>query len=463
MELNLSFLGAADGVTGSKTLLEFNKFKCLIDCGLFQGPKLVRDQNRQPFPLPPEKIDQIILTHAHLDHSGYLPKIVREGYSGDIFCSKGTKDIGEILLRDAAYLEEEFAKFANDTRYSHHFPAEPLFTQADAEAAIAKMKGFDRNIWHTLESGVSFRFIQAGHIVGASSVQIKFENEFHTKLLCFSGDLGHGRSFVLNAPEIGMEADHLVLEGTYGNRNHSPENALNAFADVFMRTYNRGGVLVIPAFAVGRAQEITYMIRLLENTGRIPKIPVILDSPMSVAAMDIYLDHVEDRKSSLRDIRKQDFVPEKFEISKTPDQSMLTCMRDGPIVVISASGMLSGGRILHHLKHRLPNEKNTVLFCGYQAEGTKGRVLQESMGVLKSIRIHHQEVNIEAEIATMDHLSAHADQSELLAWIASMKKKPKSIIVNHGEPEAQKALAKLIEKDLSIKCYCAHEQKQFHF
>ena len=462
MSISLSFLGAAEGVTGSRCLVEFGKNKWLIDCGLFQGPKAVRDRNREDFQPSPSRIQNIILTHAHLDHSGYLPRIFKEGYEGSIFCTDGTADLCRILLRDAAFLEEEFAKYANDTKYSNHDPAIPLFTSEDAEKAIAHIEPFSRDEWHQLAEGVCFRFLRAGHIIGASSVQLEFRTKFHSKVITFSGDIGHNRSFVLRGPQEGIETDFLVIEGTYGDRLTPRSDVLEEFSEIYRRTVERGGVLVIPAFAVGRAQEVTFMIRLLEDQGRIPVVPVVLDSPMSISAMDICLKHQEDRLPSSGRDDGSDFKPRQFEVSATTDQSMMTCMRDGPMVVISASGMLNGGRILHHLKRRLPYAKNTILFCGYQAEGTKGRFLQENAANLEELRIHHQPVKVAAEIATITQLSAHADQEELLGWIAKMTKKPKSVVVNHGSPESQKKLAQLIQERFGIKATSASETPKVH-
>ena len=460
MGVSLSFLGAAEGVTGSRCLVEHNKDKWLIDCGLFQGPKAVRDLNREAFQPSPTKIQKIILTHAHLDHSGYLPRIYKEGYTGPIFCTEGTADLCRILLKDAAFLEEEFAKYANETKYSNHNPATPLFTAEDAADAIAHLETFARDEWHPLVAGVRFRFLRSGHIIGASCVQLEFKTKYHTKIVTFSGDVGHDRSFILRGPQEGIETDVLVIEGTYGNRHTIRTDVLDEFSEIYRRTMSRGGVLVIPAFAVGRAQEVTFIIRLLEDQGRIPVVPVILDSPMSITAMDICLNHPEDRLTASGGSDGEEFKPKRFEISATSDQSMMTCMRDGPMVVISASGMLNGGRILQHLKRRLPDSKSTILFCGYQAEGTKGRFLQENAGNLDELRIHHQAVSVEAEIATIDQLSAHADQEELLSWISKMRKMPKSVIVNHGAPESQKALAALIQKRFGIKATTAFESRK---
>jgi metallo-beta-lactamase family protein len=461
MEIVLDFLGAADGVTGSKTLISYRNKHWLIDCGLFQGPKDIRERNRKTLFKTLPKLDGIILTHAHLDHSGYLPKIFKEGYRGAIHCSKGTADLCRILLRDAAFLEEESARFANETKYSNHSPAIPLFTQEDAELAIDHLDPIDRGEWKDIMPGVRFRFLRAGHIIGASIVQLEFKENGRQKIFTFSGDVGHNRSFVLKGPEEGIETDILILESTYGDRQHPKDDVLEAFSKIYKRTIERGGILVIPAFAVGRAQEVTYMIRLLEDQDRIPVVPVILDSPMAIAAMEICLNHQEDRVSSSGSVDGEEFKPKLFETSTTKDESIYTCMREGPMVVISASGMLSGGRILHHLKRRIVDERNTTLFCGYQPEGTKGRFLQEKGKEVGEIRIHHEVFPVNAEIATIDHLSAHGDQEDLLNWVSRMRRLPKTVMLNHGDPAAQAAMAALIKERFGIKTLIANDNRRW--
>jgi metallo-beta-lactamase family protein len=463
MEISLNFLGAADGVTGSKTIVGFGEHRWLIDCGLFQGPQPNRERNRKAFFKTLPRLDKIILTHAHLDHSGYLPRIFKEGYRGPILCSKGTADLCRILLRDAAFLEEESARYANETKYSNHNLAIPLFTEEDAELALKHLAPIERDSWQGLAEGVRFRFLRAGHIIGASLVQMEFKSQYHSKTITFSGDVGHGRSFILRGPQEGIETDVLVLESTYGDRQHPRTDVLQAFAEIYNRTVKRGGVLVIPAFAVGRAQEVTYMIRLLEDQGRIPVVPVILDSPMAISAMEVCLNHHEDRLVDSGHVGGEEFKPKLFEVSTTRDESILTCMKEGPLVVISASGMLSGGRILHHLKRRLPDERNTVLFCGYQAEGTKGRFLQEKGKETGEIRIHHQNIPIAAEISTIDQLSAHGDQDDLLNWLSRMRRIPSTIILNHGDPEPQKVMAELIEARFGTKALTSFDNRKVSF
>ncbi len=455
--IQLEFLGAKDTVTGSRTLLTYRGKKWLIDCGLFQGDKAKRERNWAPIGPELRGISGVILTHAHLDHCGFLPRLCQAAYSGRIHATTGTVDLAEILLRDAAHLEGEAARYANESGYSNHRPAQPLFTEADAERAIRQLVGHSRDRWIPLEEGLMIRFVRAGHIVGASFVQVSLDTGDGTKVLTFSGDLGNSRSLILRGPEFVHSTDVLVIEGTYGDKLQPRVDALAAFAEIVRRTVNRQGVLVIPAFAVGRAQEITYMIRLLQDHGAIPAVPVILDSPMAASAMRIALNHPEDLVvSSGFSGSAYAFHPRNFEVAQSPDESMLACMRAGPMIVISASGMLNGGRILHHLKARLPDERNTVLFTGHLAEGTKGRFLQDNAGKAETLRIHHQPVPIEAEVVSLDCLSSHADWDDTLNWLQHIAQKPSHLFINHGEPAAQDALAARVLERFKILAQPVH-------
>ncbi|MEZ4743709.1 MAG: MBL fold metallo-hydrolase [Bdellovibrionota bacterium] len=463
--IKIQFLGAKDTVTGSRTLLRFNGKVWLIDCGLFQGPKEVRDRNWEKFDISPHEIDGIILTHAHLDHSGYLPRICSQGYNGPIYMTNGTADLLEILLNDAAKLEEEQANYANRSRYSNHYPAKPLFTSRDVDKCLQLRKSEKRHEWIALDASLSVRFLNAGHIVGASMAQFAVNLGSITRLLTFSGDVGHERSFTLRAPEPIIETDILVLESTYGNRLHPRNSILKELAEVINRTIGRGGVLIIPAFAVGRAQEVVYLIKLLEEKGMIAKVPVLLDSPMANAATNIFLNHPEDQNIDTGFLNSEmPFRPAKFEMISSVDDSMLACMQNDPAIVISASGMLSGGRILHHVKHRIENEKNTILFSGFQAEGTKGRYLQEALeNGADTIRIHHEEKRIEAEIVTLDSLSSHGDYQDLLEWLSKIRKFPKHIILNHGEIIAQESFRDKIKSRFDVDVRLASEEEIFRF
>ncbi len=457
--MKLTLLGAQDTVTGSKTLLQFHGSSYLVDCGLFQGPRPLRDRNWAPFP-PCANIESILLTHAHLDHSGFLPRVYKQGYRGPVFASEGTCALSQLILMDAAHLEEEQAGYANQSGYSNHKPAEALFTREDAQGILKQFVATKRQEWVPLKQGLACKFIRAGHIPGASMVQFSVPTPNGTRILTFSGDIGSYTSMTMRPPDSLLETDVLVLESTYGNRTHGDENVKDAFEKIAKRTFERNGVLVIPAFAVGRCQEILYLIRTLENEGRLPVVPVIVDSPMSLDATDVYLRFVEDHALGAEFSQgRERLTPRLFEASRNVDDSMLACMREGPMVVISASGMVSGGRILHHLKKRLPQAENTVLFVGYQAEGTKGAILQSQK--FQTLRIHHEEIPIECEIATLDQLSAHADMNELLKWVGLIQQKPSLIIVNHGSVEAQKHLAQKIRDSFQIQVIPACEQAEF--
>jgi metallo-beta-lactamase family protein len=400
----------------------------------------------------PASLEGVVLTHAHLDHSGYLPRLCKDGFRGRVLATDGMVDLCRILLRDAAKLEEENAAFANETGYSRHKPALPLFTEADVDLALARMTGCARHSWIDLGDGLSLRFLRAGHIIGASYVQLAVDTPSGAKTVTFSGDVGNSRSFLMRAPEPFPDTDLLVVESTYGDRLQVRASALDSLAAVVKRTVSRGGVLVIPAFAVGRAQELTYMLRLLEDRGRIPSVPVVLDSPMAAAATEVCLRHPEDHVLESAFHGAEDaFRPHLFDVAASPDQSMLACMRDGPMIVISASGMLNGGRVLHHLKRRLPDARNTVLFTGYQAEGTKGRYLQEVGAASGTVRIHHADVAVAAEIVTLSELSSHADQQDLVDLIERMPRLPTSVLINHGAPAAQSALAWRLRTTLGVE------------
>lgn len=448
--MELSFLGAADTVTGSRTVLKYKKTNVLIDCGLFQGSKEMRQRNRDPFPIAISSLKAVCITHAHIDHSGYLPRLIKEGYKGPIHCSKGSYDLLKIMLYDTAHLEEEFAAYANKKGYSNHKPSIPLFTQEDVDVVMKLLVPHERHKWFQIESGMQFRFLNAGHIIGASMIQWKLDEKDGPVLLTFTGDLGNNRLQTMKAPEILEESDVLVLESTYGNRLQERQDLMKPFSEIANHCFKQGGCLVIPSFAVGRAQEVLYLIRMMEDRGLIPKVPVVLDSPMSQEATSIFFKHPEDHRFPLKGKQASDFLPHNFETASSVDESMMTGMRDGPLIIISAAGMLNGGRILQHLKRKLPIPENTVLFVGYQAEGTKGRYLQDHHGEGETIRIHHQEIPIHANIATLHGLSSHADYEDTLQWLSKMKIKPKHIFLNHGSEESKQFLAEKIQESFKV-------------
>lgn len=448
MKGNIQFLGAAKTVTGSRTLISVCKKKILVDCGLFQGPRRIRSLNWEDFKGASE-IDAVILTHAHIDHSGYLPKLVKEGFKGPIYCSPATRDLCEIMLLDAAYLQEEDARFASRTKYSRHDPPLPLYETIDAERAIGLLTPLEGDQWHEIFDDVSVRLLRSGHILGSSFVQLMMTEDSMSKTLTFSGDLGNQRQRVIKAPVSLIETDDLVLEGTYGDRLQSRVDPSIMLAECINEVIKNDGVLVIPAFAVGRTQEVLFLIRELEEQGKIAEIPVFLDSPMANEVTDLYLRYPEELNFHLRGKHILSPISTKyFKAVRSTDESMMLCMRNGPMIVISAAGMLTGGRILHHLKARLPSEKNILLFVGFQSEETKGRLLQNGF---PKIRIHRQEVEVNAKVVTIDGLSAHADTEELIQWVKGIEKKPRRIFLNHGEEPALNALKYRLETELGIE------------
>lgn len=449
MKLGLEFLGAAGQVTGSRTLMSFFGKKYLIDYGLFQGTRDLRQRNWNPTPKEISQVEKIFLTHAHLDHSGMLPRLFREKHRPEIWCTEGTAAFLKILLLDAAHIQEEDARYANDSGHSRHKPAAPLYTEKDALAVLEKVRTFKRDEWIQVDKGISLKFSRAGHILGASFITFTLETENGVKLLTFSGDLGNCRSHILKGPDPLIESEYLVLESTYGNRSHDSGDALEELAESICEVAHNRGVLIIPAFAAGRSQELLYMIRVLEDSGKIPKLEVLLDSPMATKATEAFLQHKEDHKFDNSFSVTQEFYPANYQVIESADDSMLACMREGPLIVIAGAGMLTGGRVLHHLKKRLPKKENIVLFSGFQAESTKGKYLLEEATKSGYLRIHHQEIPVEAQVKSISSLSAHADADELVQWCSQMKKAPKKVFLNHGQPEAMKALAQRLSRELN--------------
>jgi metallo-beta-lactamase family protein len=454
----LHFVGAAQTVTGSKTILEAHGQKIMVDCGLFQGPRAIREKNWKEFQGASE-IDAVILTHAHVDHCGYLPKLVKEGFKGPIYCTHGTYDLCQVILMDSAYLQEEDARFANKTKHSRHDPALPLYDTADAERALKQFEPRDSNQWMEIFPGLSVQFLRSGHILGSAFVQLSVQHDYRRQIVTFSGDIGNGRQNVIKGPVSIAETDYLIMEGTYGDRVQprvSPEAILQ---ECIQQIASTGGVLIIPSFAVGRTQEILYLLRKLEMEDRIPEVPVYLDSPMATEATDIYLRHRDELKLQTNEGQfVEPIVPGSYHKVKSADDSMLLCMQNGPMVVVSAAGMLTGGRVLHHLKARLPDPKNMVLFVGWQAEETKGRLLKQG---LPKIRIHHKEVDVEAKIVAIDSLSAHGDSEDIMQWIQQFQHKPKQVFLNHGELAALNTLAYRLRHELQLNVVVPREGEMF--
>jgi metallo-beta-lactamase family protein len=436
--VTLQFLGAAETVTGSKHLLAFGSRRVLLDCGLFQGRKELRRRNWQDWPFAPKELDAVILSHGHIDHSGGLPRLVRAGFRGPIYCTPGTADLLGVLLPDAAYLQEEEAAHANRHRYSKHKPALPLYTVEDAYAALECLEEVAYGHVFSVADDLHAVFRPAGHILGSATVDLGLPDG--TRRLLFSGDLGRWGRPILHDPAPVPAADVAIVESTYGDRDHPPDPR-SELAAVVSQAAASGGPLLVPAFAVGRTQELLWTLRELEDEGRVPVLPVYIDSPMAIDVTGIYLKHPEEHDLDMRHLLDNGVHPlatAQFAIARTVDQSKNLDDLRGPVTIISASGMATGGRILYHLKRWLPDRRATVLLVGFQAAGTRGRALQDGA---RSVRIHGKDVRVRARVVTVQGLSAHADRSELLRWLRSIEHAPRRVYLVHGEPAASAAFA----------------------
>ena len=449
MNTSLTFLGAAGTVTGSKHLLEVSGTRVLVDCGLFQGLKELRQRNWAPLPIDPSSIHAVALTHAHLDHCGYLPRLVANGFKGRIFCTGATADLCRIVLPDAAKLQEEDAENANRQGYSRHAPALPLFTSEDAAQALTMLQpvGYERAM--PLAPGIQLEYINAGHLLGSAYASVRTDG-LH---VLFGGDLGRYNRPVLPDPSPVAEADVLLVESTYGNRTHPAEDDGEVLADIVRSTAEKRGRVVVPSFAIGRVEELLYWIKRLEDEKRIPVLPVWVDSPMAASALRHYAARVDELDPELRNSEPAPkelravaaFATDRLKIVSSPQESRDLVASRVPAIVISSSGMATGGRVLNHLREALPRPENTVLFVGFQAAGTRGRQLVEGA---HTVRIQGADVPVNARVEALNSMSAHADRTEILRWLRNFRRPPSRTFIVHGEPDASAALKEEIAREL---------------
>jgi metallo-beta-lactamase family protein len=446
MNLRLKFLGAAQSVTGSRYLLESDKKKILIDCGLFQGKKELRLRNWDPLPVNPKTIDHVIITHAHIDHIGYLPRLVKDGFRGRITCTHATEDLMRIMLKDAAKLQEEEALFAFQKGYSRHAKPEPLFTEADAERVFGYVDSIRFDKPKKIYPEITLTYFRAGHILGSAIVELLIKGDTISKKIVFSGDLGRYDDPVMQPPATITEADILLVESTYGNRLNPIDQVETDLIGIIQQTYDRNGVIVIPAFAVGRTQLLIYYFQMLMAKKAIPTIPIYIDSPMAISVTDLYERHSQEHKIKVTHENgklKSIFDDPPVHFCNTREKSKALNDVNSSCIIISASGMATGGRVLHHLYHRLRKKEDTILLVGYQAEGSRGRRILDGE---PSVKIFGEEVPVRCQVALLNGLSAHADQGELLRWLSQIKNSPKMTFITHGEAEASKALSLKLEE-----------------
>ncbi|UKN00708.1 MBL fold metallo-hydrolase [Paracrocinitomix mangrovi] len=434
----LQFIGGAGTVTGSKTLLSTKEKNVLIDCGLFQGLKELRNLNWEDFPVDPKSIDSIILTHAHLDHCGYIPVLVKNGFNGPIYCTPATAELTEIILLDSAKIQEEDAERAKSHHYSGHLNCKPLYTVDEAKKCFGLFNTHEYNEWVLIDHHIKFSFHNAGHILGSAMIELKVED----KVIVFTGDIGRKKPMLLYPPSKIKEADYVVLESTYGDRTHETENVKRSLKEIIDETYNRGGILMIPSFAVERTQELIYLIWQLKEENELPNIPVYLDSPMGVKSSLVF-----DRYPEIQNLPKfvADHMFGAVKYISGYEESKAVVADRKPKIILAGSGMLEGGRILHYLNNHGENSKNTLLFVGYQAVGTRGRDLQNGT---KMVKFFGQYRPINCEIRSISSMSAHGDREEMIDWLKNFKKEPTTIFLNHGEPHQTNAFRVMIETEL---------------
>jgi metallo-beta-lactamase family protein len=460
---SLRFLGATGCVTGSRFLITSGEDQVLVDCGLFQGPKELRLRNWAPFPAELGKLNSIVFTHAHLDHTGYLPRLVKEGFQGRVYASPATADLCAILWPDSGHLQEEDARYANKKGFSKHDPALPLYTEIEGIEATQYLEKVPYRKEQSIGPRLAFSLIPAGHIFGSCFVQMHVGVNGQTRTIVFSGDLGRYDQPITPDPTPVEQADYLVLESTYGDRLHSSSDPKLELAAIINRTAGRGGMLLIPSFAVGRTQELMYLLRELEDSDRIPHLPVYVDSPMAIDATQILLRYPEEHDLEMSALENAGIDPlnsRQVNLVRTRELSQSLNEMRFPMIVIASSGMATGGRILHHLAHRLPDPRNTVLFVGYQAEGTRGRSLLEGA---PAVKIHGEMIQVRAEIRALEQFSAHADYREILRWLENFRRPPQRTFIVHGEKKQREALGERIRNTLKWPVSLPEYQEEYLF
>lgn len=450
-KISIQFLGAAETVTGSKHLLKTPELNILIDCGLFQGIKSLRLKNRDKLPFKEKDIDILLITHAHLDHCGYIPLLVKNGFKGKILTTPPSRELIELILRDSAKIQEEEARIANENGYSKHIVAEPLYTEKDVEKCLKQFEIRKDNEWIKLSNNITFRFVRNGHILGSCFIEL---NCFG-KTIVFSGDIGRKTNEILAGPTVIEEADFIIMESTYGDRIHPPNSPKNDLEEKILHTVKKGGTLLISSFAVERAQELMYIINKLKFEKRIPNLPVYLDSPMGANATSIYLKNPSWHKLNPSEI---DFIYKNIVIIKDFPDTLKLLKDTQTKIIIAASGMITGGRILTYLTEYGRNPKNTILLAGYQGVGTRGRALKEGQ---KELKLYGKYYQIDAEVQYIDSMSGHADQSEMISWLRNFKEKPAKLFLVHGEPQAQNIFRVKIKDELGIEAIIPQINDEF--
>jgi len=451
----LSFHGGASTVTGSRYLLEAGGRRLLVDCGMFQGLKELRLKNWEPLSFDPRSVDAMVLTHAHIDHAGYIPRLVRQGSGGRIYCERATRELAEVVLLDSAKLQEEDAEYANRKGYSKHHPALPLYTSADVDAAMRQFRTVDYGDWIDIGGGVRARLHNAGHILGSSFAEVEVPGPEGSARIVFSGDVGRYGAELHTDPDPLCACDALVIESTYGDRVHTTTPLADQIRGPFLETIQRTGTILIPSFAMARTQLVSLMLGELMNSGAVPRVPVHIDSPMAIEITKIYDEHLGtgELDRGLGDERHSRLLPHGVLFHRTVEESKALNQLPGPRIIIASSGMLTGGRVLHHLERLLPDGRNLVVLVGFQAPGTRGRSLEDGATTL---RMHGRDVPVAARVLSVEGMSAHADGNELMRWLRSGPALPKAAFVTHGEPEASAALAKRIGEEAGVASYTPH-------